>query len=80
MRMTINLSGLLEEIDQEISAIPYLIKLYLKEKVGIPILIDPLNPFDTSFEVIGGTFTHEYLVDETEFSITVEYEPQESLI
>lgn len=83
MRMKLNLSGLLEEIDQGLNglpSIPYLIKLYLKEKLNIPVIIDPLNPFDTSIEVESGSITHSYEIDETRFELHVEYHPEESLL
>ncbi|QPI13786.1 hypothetical protein MYO4S_00030 [Serratia phage 4S] len=73
MRTTINLSGLLEELDNDFDAVPYVLKLHLKEVHGIPLIIDPLNPGDPTFEVSEGEFKHEYLVDGTSFSVTVEY-------
>ncbi|ENO4310182.1 hypothetical protein ACBG61_005431, partial [Escherichia coli] len=46
MRLTINLSGFLEEIP-EVEAIPYLLKMYLREVLALDIDIDPENPYDT---------------------------------
>lgn len=75
MRMNLNLSGLLEEVDNDYNSVPYVLKGYLRDKVGIPMIIDPLNPGDPSFEVETGEFSYEFLVDDPEFSISIEYTP-----
>ena len=73
MRLTLNLSGLLEEVDNDYNSVPYVLKMYLRDKVGIPMIIDSLNPGDASFEVESGEFEYEFLVDDPTFSVNIEY-------
>ncbi|WJZ27940.1 hypothetical protein NCTGTJJY_CDS0061 [Serratia phage 92A1] len=73
--MNLNLSGLLEEVDNDYNSLPYILKMYLRDKVGIPMIIDPNNPGDPSFEVEAGEFNYEFLVDDPTFSISIDYTP-----
>jgi hypothetical protein len=71
MRLKINLSGFLEEVP-EIEAIPYLLKMYLREVLELDIHIDPTDPHDTSFVCDGKDMKYEYHLTDDDFYITLE--------
>lgn len=75
MRLTINLSGFLEEVP-ELEAIPYLLKMYMKEVLELDIHIDPKDPHSTEFESESALIKHEYNLSENDFSITIDYQPK----
>lgn len=74
MRMKINLDGFLDEVD-DMASIPYLLKLYLLDIEKMPIHIDPRNPKDTSITSEFGDIDYEYIVNDTEFSILIDFKP-----
>lgn len=71
MRLTINLSGFLEEVP-EVEAIPYLLKMYLREVLSLDIDIDPENPYDTSFKLAGKDLNYQYHLTDDDFYFTLE--------
>lgn len=71
MRLTINLSGFLEEVP-EVEAIPYLLKMYLREVLDIPIDLDPENPYDTAFKSDGIELDYRYHLTDDDFYFTLE--------
>lgn len=72
MRLTINLSGFLEEVP-DCDAIPYLLKMYMREVLELDIDIDPKNPHDADFTSDYADITHQYNLGENDFSITIDY-------
>lgn len=73
MRMTINLAGFLEEVP-DFDAIPYLLKMYMREVLELDIHIDPKDPHDSDFESESALITHCYNLSERDFSITIDYQ------
>ena len=71
MRLTINLSGFLEEIP-EVEAIPYLLKMYLREVLALDIDIDPENPYDTAFKSKGVELNYRYHLTDDDFYFILE--------
>ncbi|AJD81888.1 a-gt.5 hypothetical protein [Yersinia phage phiR1-RT] len=78
MSLKINLAGFLDEID-DVSSIPYLLKLYLLDVIKIPIKIDPLNPGDETITSDFGIVEYQYNVTDTEFSVSIDFKPFEEL-
>lgn len=78
MRLKINLDGFLDEID-DVSSIPYLLKMYLLDVSKIPVKIDPLNPGDTTITSDFGEVDYQYNVTDTEFSVSIDFIPFEEL-
>lgn len=74
MRMIINLNGLIDEVG-ELDAIPYLLKMYLRDVEKLPIDIDPKNPGDSEITSSYAEIKCQYNVTEQDFSVTIEYEP-----
>ncbi len=74
MRMTINLNGLIDEIG-DLDAVPYVLKLYLRDVAKLPIDIDPKNPGDTEITSSFAEIKHSYNVTEDDFSVDIEYLP-----
>lgn len=74
MRMTINLNGLIDEIG-DLDAVPYLLKLYLRDVEKLPIDIDPKNPGDTEITSSFAEINYRYNVTEKDFSVDIEYLP-----
>lgn len=74
MRMTINLNGLINDVS-EIDAIPYLLKLYLRDVEKLPIDIDPKNPGNVDITSSYADINYQYNVSEHDFSVTIEYIP-----
>lgn len=70
MKKKINFTSLLEET-VECDALIYIIKLYLKEKEGLPIVIDPINPSEI-IEVDKGNIDYKFIID-VNFSLEYEY-------
>lgn len=70
MKKKINFTPLLEET-VECDALIYIIKLYLKEKEGLPIVIDPINPSEI-IEVDKGKIDYKFIID-VNFSLEYEY-------
>lgn len=71
MRLTINLSGFLEEIP-EVEAIPYLLKMYLREVLALDIDIDLENPYDTAFKSNGVELNYRYHLTDDDFYFILE--------
>ncbi|ASD52130.1 hypothetical protein KNT64_gp178 [Pseudomonas phage PspYZU05] len=61
---TLDLTGFLEH-EFELESIPYLLKLVLRDKLGIPVVIDPLDPHDVEIRTETQTIEHSYYVDES---------------
>lgn len=74
MRLKINLSGFLEEVGDN-SALPYLLKLYLKDIEKLPIIIDPKNPGVEEITTATGELSYDYHLSEDEFYISLDYKP-----
>lgn len=74
MRMTINLNGLIDEIG-DLDAVPYLLKLYLRDVEKLPIDIDPKNPGDTEITSSFAEIKYRYNITEKDFSVDIEYLP-----
>lgn len=72
MRLTINLAGFLDEVP-DYDAIPYLLKMYMREVLELDINIDPTNPHDAEFTSEYADITHQYNLGESDFSITIDY-------
>lgn len=72
MKKIINFSPLLEETTDP-NALTYLIKLFLKEKEGLPIVINPNNIVEECIEVEYGKFSYAFILDEN-FKLEYEYE------
>lgn len=71
MRLTINLSGILEEVP-EADAIPYILKMYLREVLALDIDIDPENPYDTTFKSNGKDLNYQYHLNDDDFYFILE--------
>lgn len=76
MRLKINLTGFLDEIG-DVSAVPYLLKMYLREVEKLPINIDPLNPGDTTLTSDNNEIEYRYHVTDDNFYLTLEMTPKE---
>lgn len=72
MRLKINLAGLLEDV-QDLDAIPYLLKMYLREVLELDINIDPKNPRCAEFVSDTADISHRYNLSDTEFNFEFEY-------
>lgn len=73
---TLDLTGFLENV-QDLDSIPYLLKLFLKEKIGLDVEIDPLDPldpFDVEIKVNGRAIEHSYFVDEIGLKVKLNLE------
>lgn len=66
---------MLEEVP-ELDAIPYLLKMFMRDVLEMDIYIDPTDPHDTSFVIDGKELQHEYHLNDDEFYITLEYVPK----
>ena len=75
MRLKINLEGFLEEV-QDQDAIPYLLKMYLREILDLDIHIDPKNPNDTDITSETALINHQYNVSDDGFSVVIDYTPK----
>lgn len=75
MRLKINLSGFLEEVP-DAHAIPYLLKMYMREVLEMDIHIDPKDPHDTEFKCDGKDLNYNYHISDDDFYITLEYFPE----
>lgn len=73
-RMTINLNGLIDEVG-DLDAIPYLLKMYLRDVEKLPIDIDPKNPGSSELTSAFAMVNCQYNVTEQDFSVDIEYEP-----
>lgn len=71
LKKKLNLTPLIEEYN-DINAIPYLIKLFLKEQYNIPVIIDPINVYDEDISVEQGVFNHSYTIED--FNLYLEFE------
>lgn len=76
MRLKINLEGFLNE-QEDNSAVPYLLKMYLRDVEKLPINIDPNNPGDCNITSDEGEIEYKYHVDDNNFYFTLEYIPKE---
>lgn len=74
MRLQINLSGFLEEVPED-TALPYLLKMYLREVENLDINIDPLNPHDTEIRSNTADVKYQYHLTDDDFYITLDYKP-----
>lgn len=75
MRLTLNLSGLLEDV-KDVRTIPYILKMYLKDIEGLPMIIDPKVPF-SELATESGELQYQYNVTDKDFSITIDYTPKD---
>lgn len=75
MRLKINLEGFLEEV-QDQDAIPYLLKMYLRDILDLDIHIDPKNPHDTDITSETALINHQYNVSDDGFSVVIDYTPK----
>ncbi|AEO97041.1 hypothetical protein CPTAKMNP4_058 [Salmonella phage vB_SenM-AKM_NP4] len=75
MRLKIDLAGMLEDIP-ELEAIPYILKMYLREVLEMDIHIDPTNPHDITFIVDGKEVPHQYVVSPDGFYFSLDYFPK----
>lgn len=71
MNNKIDFTPLLDETG-EADALTYLIKLYLKEKEGLPIKIDPLHPVEEIIEVEYGSLEYRFILSNS-FEFEYEY-------
>lgn len=71
LKKKLNLTPLIEEYN-DINAILYLIKLFLKEYYNIPVIIDPINVYDEDISVKQGVFNHSYTIED--FNLYLEFE------
>lgn len=71
LKQKLNLTPMIEEYN-DINALPYLIKLLLKEKYNIPVLIDPTNVYDETISVEQGEFSYFYTIED--FNIYFDFE------
>lgn len=77
MELKIDLTGLLDEIDGDLSAIPYLLKLHLREIENLPIDIDPSNVRNVEFTSETNEVEYRYHVDDDRFYFSIELTPKE---
>ena len=75
MRLKVNLEGFLEEV-QDQDAIPYLLKMYLRDILDLDIHIDPKNPHDTDITSETALIKHQYNVSDDGFSVIIDYTPK----
>lgn len=71
LKKKLNLTPMIEEYE-DIDALPYLIKLFLKDKYNIPVIIDPINVYDEGIYVEYGEFKHSYTI--MDFDLYLEFE------
>ncbi|BAQ22715.1 hypothetical protein AU156_gp065 [Edwardsiella phage PEi20] len=76
MRLTINLAGFLEEVG-DITAVPYLLKMYLRDVEKLPIKIDPMNPGEVHLTSDDNDIEYRYHVTDDNFYITLELTPKD---
>lgn len=76
MRLKINLTGFLDEIS-DISAVPYLLKMYLREVEKLPINIDPKNPGEVKITSDEHDIDYRYYVSDDEFYLTLDLFPKD---
>lgn len=77
MRLKINLTGFLDEIGGDVSGLPYLLKMYLRDVEKLPINIDPNNPGDTTLTSDFNEIEYRYHVTDDNFYLTLEMTPKE---
>lgn len=75
MELKLSLTGILDEVHGNYSAIPYFLKLYLKEIEKLPIEIDPLNPGAIDIKTASGLLKYNYHVTDHDFYVHVNYTP-----
>lgn len=71
MKKIIDFSSFLEETSDP-NALTYYIKLYLKEKEGIPVKINPTDIVTEIIEVEYGNLEYKFIWD-TKFSLEYEF-------
>lgn len=76
MRLKINLSGILDEVEGNYEIIPYLLKMYLKDIENLPIVIDPKNIAEQDIDVETGRLSYRYHLTDDLFYVDVEYKPE----
>lgn len=75
MRLKLNLNGFLEEVGDQ-NAIPYLLKMYLRDIEKLPIIIDPKNPGLEEITTKSGVLSYEYQVTDEGFFVELNYKPE----
>lgn len=76
MRLTINLAGFLEEVG-DLTALPYLLKMYLRDVEKLPINIDPKNPGEVQITSDENEIEYRYHVTDDNFYLTLEMTPKD---
>ena len=76
MRLQINLAGLIDNID-DVSAVPYLLKMYLREVEKLPIDINPLNPGIVELTSENNYIKYSYHLIDDLFYLDIELTPKE---
>lgn len=75
MRLQINLAGFLDSVD--VTAIPYMLKMYLREVENLPIDIDPLNPGIVELTSENNKVEYAYHVIDDKFYLDIELTPKD---
>lgn len=76
MRLKINLSGILDEVEGDYTVIPYLLKMYLKDIENLPIVIDPNKVAEQDIDVETGKISYQYHLTDELFYVDVDYHPE----
>lgn len=76
MRLQINLAGFIDEIS-DVSAVPYLLKMYLRDVEKLPISIDPTNPGKVEITSDGNEVEYTYHVTDELFYLDIELSPKD---
>lgn len=77
MRLQINLTGFLDEIGDDVSALPYLLKMYLRDVENLPISIDPKNPGRVELTSDNNEVEYSYHLIDDLFYLDIELTPKE---
>lgn len=76
MRLQINLAGFIDEVG-DLSAVPYLLKMYLRDVENLPIDIDPRNPGKVELTSEENEIDYRYHVTDDLFYLDIELTPKE---
>ncbi|AEN93787.1 hypothetical protein [Escherichia phage vB_EcoM-E33] len=76
MEHQINITPLLDGME-DFEALPYFIKLILRDVKGLPIDIDPLNVRNIEFTSPDNNVDYRYHVENANFYFTIELTPKD---
>ena len=77
MEHQFDITDFLDKIEEDFTALPYFIKLYLRDIKGLPIDIDPLNARNLEFTSPDNNVDYRYHVDNANLYFTIELTPKD---